>query len=111
MIGKCGLVCTACEAYIATQADDRQTLTRMAEEANEQFNMTMSWEDSRCFGCLSEGKKIGYCDSCAVRICAVEKGVTNCAYCDDYGCETISKFWEAVPSAKITLDEIHQALN
>jgi hypothetical protein len=109
MIAKCGLVCTECEAYLATQANDREALTRMAKDANKQFNMTMTWEDSRCFGCLSEEKKIGYCDSCSVRICAVEKDVTNCAHCADYGCETISKFWEVAPRAKENLEQIRLA--
>lgn len=71
MIAKCGLVCTECEAFLATQANDIAALTRMAEAANEQFGMQMTWEDGRCFGCQSDLKKIEYCDTCAVRLCAV----------------------------------------
>jgi hypothetical protein len=106
MIARCGLICTECEAFLATQANDIGALTKLAEKAAEQFNMTMTWEDSICNGCLSDQKKIGYCNSCAVRACAVERGVENCAYCSDYGCETISKFWEMAPKAKGNLENI-----
>jgi hypothetical protein len=106
MIAKCGLVCTECEAFVATQKNDIEALTKMAEKASEQFNLTMTWEDSICNGCLSEQKKIGYCDSCEVRACAIEHEAENCAYCPDYGCETISKFWEMAPKAKETLEDI-----
>lgn len=111
MIAKCGLICTECEAYLATQANDIEALTRMAEEANAQFGMTMTWEDGRCFGCLSDKKKIGYCDSCAVRLCAVERSVENCAYCDAYPCNTISAFLEHAARAEQTLTDIRQSLS
>jgi hypothetical protein len=111
MIAKCGLICTECEAYLATQSNDIEALTRMAEEANKQFNMTMTWEDSRCYGCQSDQKKIGYCDTCAVRVCAVGRGVLTCAHCSEYGCETITAFFEHAPRAKETLTDIRGSLS
>jgi hypothetical protein len=110
MIAKCGLICTECEAYIATQAEDIEALTRMANQANEQFGMTMTWEDSRCFGCQSDEKKIGYCDTCTVRLCALEKEVETCAHCPEYGCATITAFIEAAPKAAETLADIRSKL-
>jgi hypothetical protein len=34
----------------------------------------------------------------------------NCAYCDDYGCEKLAKFWAAAPEAKSTLDGVRAGL-
>lgn len=111
MIAKCGLVCTACDAYIATKNQDIEALKAMAANAGEQFGLEMTWEESQCTGCLSEGQKIGYCATCGVRICASERGVENCAYCDDYGCETITAFLEHAPKAKAKLGEIRTTLH
>jgi hypothetical protein len=111
MIAKCGLICSDCEAFLATQANDVGALTRMADEANQQYGMSMTWEDGRCFGCQSDLKKIGYCDSCTIRICAVERGLENCAHCKEYGCETLTNFLEKSPQAKATLTDIRGLLS
>lgn len=111
IIAKCGLICTGCESYLATLSDDLPALTKMAEEASKKLNTAFTWEDCRCFGCQGEGKKIGYCDSCAVRTCAQERGVETCAHCDDYGCEKISTFLEIAPQAKQGLAMIRAKLS
>jgi hypothetical protein len=110
MIAKCGLVCTECDAYIATKNQDVEALKAMAAKASEEFGLEMTWEESQCTGCLSDGQKIGYCATCGVRKCAMERGVVNCAYCDDYGCETITAFLEHAPTARAKFEEIRATL-
>ena len=110
LIAKCGLDCFACDAYIATQANDIQTLTKLSEEANQQFGLTFTWEDSLCDGCMGAGRQIGYCSQCKVRQCAIDHDVENCAYCSEYGCSTITKFFELAPRAKTNLDAIYASL-
>jgi len=39
MIAYCGLVCTDCEAYTATQANDLAALERLAAKAREEYGM------------------------------------------------------------------------
>ncbi|MGD8456437.1 MAG: DUF3795 domain-containing protein [Anaerolineales bacterium] len=111
MIAKCGLECTKCGAYIATQNNDLEALQKMADEAKKQYNLDYTAEQSRCTGCLSDGVKIQYTDQCEVRRCAVERGVENCAYCDEYGCETISGFLANAPKAKENLEKIRVSLS
>jgi hypothetical protein len=41
-----------------------------------------------CISCRDGGGNPG----CAVRICAKEKGVEMCAFCDDYPCDKFSDF-------------------
>lgn len=110
MIAKCGIDCTQCDAYIATKTNDMEALQRMADETRKQFNIEFTAEQSRCTGCSSDGIKIGYTSQCAVRLCAIEKGVENCAYCDDFGCETISGFLANAPKAKEHLEKIRATL-
>ena len=112
IIAYCGLICTDCEAYKATQANDLAALEQMAAKAREQFNMPdITVESAMCDGCLgTDGHKGGYCAECAVRACGVERGVVNCAHCADYGCEKLASFWNMAPHARATLDTIRAGL-
>jgi hypothetical protein len=110
MVAYCGLVCTDCKGYLATQADDREALEKLAEQARKDWGVADATAESvKCDGCLSEsGRKIGYCAECEIRACGVGRGVLNCAVCDDYGCAKISGFIANVPEARATLEGIRQ---
>ena len=110
MIAYCGLVCTDCPAFIATQKNDPDALRQVAEKWSVEFGVPMTAESCICDGCTADGRKIAHCSECGVRACAVGRGVANCAYCDDYGCETVTQFWKMAPDAKKTLDGIRQSL-
>jgi hypothetical protein len=112
MIAYCGLVCTDCEAYIATQANDLAALERMAARVREQFNNPdITIESTLCDGCLSDSERLcGYCFECQVRACGMGRGVVNCAYCDDYACEKLEGFFGMAPHARATLDGIRASL-
>ena len=107
IIGRCGIICSECPAYIATQANDRAALERMAKEASKQLNRSITAEAGMCDGCLTTTGRIGQCVSeCEVHACAVERDVLSCAYCDEYGCAKITGFLKEMPEAKATLEEI-----
>jgi hypothetical protein len=111
MIAYCGLVCTECPAYVATQAGDMEALERVAAEWSEEFNATLTAADCLCDGCISGSERLSsYCGECEVRACALGRGVINCAYCDDYGCEKITGFFNFAPDAKARLEEIRSTL-
>ena len=112
MIAYCGLVCTECPAYAATQAGDMEALKRVAAQWSEEYNASFTAEDCLCDGCTSGSERLSsYCRSgCEVRACAMARGVVNCAHCDDYGCEKITAFFNFAPDAKAALEEIRQAL-
>jgi hypothetical protein len=38
IVAVCGLICTDCPAYVATQADDRAALERVAAEWRQAYN-------------------------------------------------------------------------
>lgn len=111
MIAYCGLTCTECPAYVATQADDREGLERVAAQWREMFNEPRITADSViCDGCLSEGRLSAYCSMCEIRACAPEREVENCAHCVDYGCEKLEGFLVHAPEARATLEQIRQQL-
>jgi len=111
MIAYCGLVCTECPAYIATQKNDQEALQRVAAQWSKELNVSLSSEDCLCEGCLpSTGRQTSYCSECKIRACAIEKEVVNCAHCGEYACQGLEKWFGTVPEAKITLDGIRKNL-
>jgi len=111
MIAYCGLVCTDCDAYKATQAGDMEALAKMAEEASVQFDMEMTAADSMCDGChATSGRQIGYCHECAIRLCAIHRDIQTCAECDEYPCDKIEAFSKPGSAHRGTLDEIWATL-
>lgn len=113
IIAYCGLVCSECPAYVATQADDRAALERVAAQWREQFNAPDLTADSIiCDGCLggNGGRLAAYCSVCEIRACGATRGVVNCAHCADYACERLEGFLGQAPHARTVLDEIRRAL-
>ena len=111
MIAYCGLVCTECPAYIATQNDDQEALKQVAAQWSKQFNADITPEFCVCDGCLAfEGRNCGHCSECEIRACGIEKKVPNCAHCEDYACQKLEEFFGFAPDAKATLNEVKQSL-
>ena len=119
IIAYCGLVCTDCQAYIATQANDLAALEQMAARAREQFNTPdITVESAMCDGCLTdEGHKCGYCSVCEIRACATMRpqSIANCAHCIEYAaqdgmCTRLKDFFARAPDARVMLDEVKRGL-
>jgi len=111
MIAYCGITCTECPALLATQKDDQKERAKVAEMWSKEFDVDLKPEDINCDGCLAESERLfSHCQVCEIRACGREKTVVNCAYCDDYGCEKLTKFLDMVPEAKNTLEEIRKAV-
>ncbi len=112
MIAYCGLICTDCPAYIATQADDRANLEQVAARWREEYNApNITVESVICDGCLTDdGRKCSHCFECEIRACGIERGVANCAHCDEYICDKLEAFFGLAPDARATLDSIRAGL-
>jgi hypothetical protein len=106
IIAYCGIVCTECPGYKATQTGDDKLAQKTADEWSKAFNTQVKLEHVWCDGCTVSGKKCAHCGECEIRACAIKRGVENCGRCPDYGCEIISNFFEMVPAAKATLEQL-----
>jgi hypothetical protein len=73
--------------------------------------MAVKAEDINCDGCISGGKRLlNYCSICEIRKCGQGKGVKNCAYCDEYACEKLTRFLAiAPPETKASLEGIRKS--
>jgi hypothetical protein len=96
-----------CPAYTATQANDLDAKQRLLEQWRVEYNSPeMDLSAVTCDGCISKARLGGYCGACPVRACGVERGVLNCAYCPDYGCEKLEGFFTAAPQVRSQLEAL-----
>ena len=111
IIAYCGLICSDCDAYIATQANDQAALERVAAKWRQEYNAPGTTVASvLCDGCLSGPRKCGHCAECDVRACGVARGVVNCAYCPEYACDKLQRYFGFAPQMRTMLDEIRLSL-
>jgi hypothetical protein len=109
MIAYCGIACSDCEAYIATQKNDDALRAKTAKEWSEKFKIVRKPEDINCDGCPTDSQRIvQYCKICDIRKCARDKKLSSCAACSTYPCEKLSKFLAGAPEAKKTLEALRQ---
>jgi hypothetical protein len=107
LISRCGLVCSECPSFIARKTNDDALRQKTAAEWSSQYHAQFTPEQINCDGCVTDnGVLFPYCSVCEIRACAHGRGLTSCAQCADYACETLTKFLTHVPAARETLDRI-----
>ncbi len=107
IVAYCGIICSDCPTFKATKMDDDAERGRVAKLWTKQYGKEFKMEDINCDGCLTRGQRVfSYCNICEIRKCGRERNVENCAYCEDYACEKLSKFFDESKPAKEVLDEI-----
>lgn len=105
MIGYCGLDCEKCDAYLATINDDQALREKTAKLWAELNQAPILPEHIHCQGCRVDGVKTIFCDKlCAIRQCALKKGMATCGNCADLeSCSTVRAILENDPSALANL--------
>lgn len=107
IVAYCGLVCSECPTYKATQTNDNKARAKIAEEWSREYQHTFKAEDINCNGCLAVGNvQFSYCKVCEIRKCGSDRKVLNCAYCVEYPCDKLNNFHARVVEAKAKLDAI-----
>lgn len=107
----CGLVCTDCPAYQATQNADDKALRDVAEQWSKLAKQTIKPEDCICDGCLaSEARHIPHWSECRIRICATGKKIENCGWCDSFPCGLLEEFLAGIPHARANLESVNRTI-
>ncbi|NIM93105.1 MAG: DUF3795 domain-containing protein [Anaerolineales bacterium] len=112
IIANCGILCSDCSAYLATQSGDKSELEKVAAQWVEEYNLEgATITDVTCDGCLGkEGRKGAHCSQCDIRACGLSRGVVNCAHCPDYACEKLNNFFVIAPGTQDVLDQIRASM-
>ncbi len=107
MIAHCGLECSGCPTYLATQHDDDEARKKTAAYYAQQYGFNLKPEEINCDGCLADGGMlIAYCRSCEIRACCREKALANCALCAEQPCDKLKEFHDFSPAAKASFDAL-----
>jgi len=111
MIAYCGITCTECPAYIATQKDDDQLRAETAKKWSELFKASIKPEEINCDGCAADSERLfNQVRVCEIRKCARSKNIENCAYCADFACAKLTELFGFLPEARTTLEEIRKKI-
>lgn len=107
IIAACGLICSECPAYQATQAGDRAAIEQVAAQWRVEYNIpNITVQDVNCDGCMTGERHCSHCSECEIRQCVSERGLQNCAYCPDFACERLENFFQMVPPARTNLEAV-----
>ncbi len=95
-IAYCGINCSTCPAYVATQKEQESVRVKIAELWSDKDHHYDASEIT-CKGCHEPwGKKFRHCQECKVRACAREKLYATCAECADYPCNKLEDLFETL---------------
>jgi Protein of unknown function (DUF3795) len=93
LVGACGLLCSECEAFLATQANDGGEIEAIAVKWSTMFGATIRADSVWCDGCMSDGyHKCGHTAECEIRACVVGRELKTCADCTHYACDRLETF-------------------
>ena len=117
-IAYCGLDCSGCDVFRATAFDDDKMRQDYADQIKLNWKIEIDPAGVSCYGCRDERPKTGFCASCEVRACTKDRGLDNCATCEDYGCDkmlrvhtamvNVGKAIDGVATARLNLEEIRR---
>ena len=111
MIAYCGLDCTKCPAYIATQADDDKMRADCAQFFNQEYKMEVTPESVNCDGCSAEGRIFFFCKACNARKCAREKKLDSCALCSDFICSKLEELMQMDKNVKKSIEALKRQIS
>lgn len=104
MIAYCGLDCSKCIGYLATQSGNKEQIAEVAGTWSKQFHADIKPEHVICDGCKSEKRKPFHCTNlCKIRKCCIEKKYNSCIECHDYACNDLEFILNNAPEAKENL--------
>ena len=105
----CGLVCSECEAYAATQAGDAEAIAAIARAWSGRYGVVLSPDDIWCDGCASGSERTSrHTRQCPIRPCARARGLASCAECEEYRCEHLKRLHRIAPQAAEALEAIRR---
>jgi hypothetical protein len=90
ILAPCGIDCTICPAYQATQSNNNEKLKETLKLWTSDQEITV--DDLLCDGCNSN-RVSKDCRECWIKDCVKEKAIKTCAECRKYPCGELEKEW------------------
>ena len=90
ILTRCGFRCDLCLAYKPNVAADPANPQKLSDGWFKYFGFRLPPSEIICDGCLAESPDL-IDEGCPVRPCVIERGLDNCAQCEQYGCEKLQQ--------------------
>lgn len=104
MIAYCGIDCSKCESYLATQSGKHERLEAVAKKLAKIYHAKVKPEYVICDGCRAGNRHSYFCSNlCKMIKCCIENGYYSCIECSDYPCKELQFELNNNPEAKDNL--------
>ncbi len=88
ILTRCGYRCDLCLAYKPNVEKNPANRQELSDGWSKYYGFHLSAAEICCDGCMSDNPKL-IDQNCPVRPCVIEKGLDNCAQCEQYVCEKL----------------------
>lgn len=107
MIAYCGIDCSKCPSYIATQSGSSEELAKVAEKLAKRYSAEVKPEYVICDGCKADKRHSYFCtNSCKMRTCCIKKKYESCIECIEFPCIELQFELDHTPEAKSNLEKL-----
>ena len=91
IIARCGFKCNLCLIYRDNLKKDERNKQRFRDSLERIYGEQLTLEECYCDGCMTPESEnpIRITADCTIQPCVIEKGLENCAYCDQYPCKDL----------------------
>lgn len=90
ILTRCGYHCDLCLAYRPNVAANPTNRQKLSDGWFKYFGFRLPPAQICCDSCMAENPQL-IDKSCPVRPCVLEKGLENCAQCEQYVCEKLTE--------------------
>ena len=102
ILTRCGYRCDLCLAFKPSIEKNPANRQKLSDGWFKYYGFRLPTEEICCDGCMSESPQL-IDKTCPVRPCVIEKGLDNCAQCEQYVCE---KFMQRL----VTLEQVKERI-
>lgn len=107
MIAYCGINCSKCESYLATQSGKYKELEKVAKKLAKVYRAVVKPEYVICDGCRTGERHSFFCaNSCKMRKCCIENGFFSCIECPNFPCKELQFELNNTLEAKDNLNKL-----
>ena len=107
MIAYCGIDCSKCNSYLATQSGHDADLERVATQLAKRYRAEVKPAYVICDGCRTGERHSYFCaNTCNMRKCCIEKEFHSCIECSEFPCSALQSELDHNPEAKENLKRL-----
>jgi hypothetical protein len=107
MIAYCGIDCSKCDSYLATQSGSYEKLEKVASKLSRLYCANVIPAYVICDGCKTGENHSFFCSNlCKMRKCCIENGYNYCIECADFPCKELQSELDNNTNAKDNLKKL-----